>query len=173
MKAVRALLTGASVSAFVLAGFAQSETIVEVPAGTYTLKEILTSSGPARIRFAIAPERRVPSQFVGRPDSGMHDIILDGFFVDGRLDTDWPKMSRGLDVRDSTNVTVMNSEIAGPADIHTGYDILNKQYCEEANGYPTQSSGIISLNSENITFSNIVVHGFRGAGSLRGDTTGS
>jgi hypothetical protein len=169
MKAVRALVTGASVSVLALAGFAESETVIEVPAGTYTLNEILTASGTSTNPIRYRPQTPGTVAIRGGLISGMHDIILDGFFVNGRLDTDWPKKSRGLDIRDSTNITVMNTEIAGPADIHTGYDIFDRQSCDEADGYPTQSSGIGSLNTENITFSNIVVHGFRGAGALRGN----
>lgn len=170
-RGTRSVLCAAAVAAWVAIGGAQSapaERVVKIPRGTYTFAQIVRESGTAATPIRYVPESAGAVTIRGGELSRVSNVILDGFTIDGRLDPEWPTKSRGVDIRDATNVTITNSEIIGPADIHTGYDISGKVNCAEGDGFPTQSGGIGSQNTENITFSNLVVHGFRGAGSLRG-----
>jgi hypothetical protein len=146
-----------------------SDRVIRIRPGTHSFDQVLKKSGKAGHPIRYQPEQPGTVTIKGGEIRRMHDIILDGVLIDGRLDPEWPAKSRGVDVRQSTNVTIMNSEIVGPADIHTGYDVTDTVNCSEARGFPTQSGGVGSdRDSDHITFSNVTVHGFRGAGSLRG-----
>jgi hypothetical protein len=148
---------------------AQTETVIQVPSGTYDFSQILKQSGTSSnwIRYRPAVPGGVTIR--GGEFRNIQYVILDGFTVDGRLDPEWPGKSRGIDVRTSHHVTVMNTEVIGPADIHTGFDISGKSSCREADGFPNVSGGIGARDdTEAITFSNVVVHGFYAAGAFRG-----
>jgi hypothetical protein len=165
----RALAVGVFVAVcLTITALAQTETVVQVAPGTYALSQVLTRSGTSTNPIHYRPTTAGTVVLRGGDITGVHDIILDGFRVEGRLDEDWPSKSRGLDIRTSSNITIMNTEVVGPYDIHTGYDIYGRPNCAEADLFPTQSGGIGTLDTSNITLKNVIVHGFRGAGSFRG-----
>jgi hypothetical protein len=148
---------------------AQTERVVTVPSGTYTFAQIITQSGTAAAPIRYRPATPGTVTIRGGEIRGAHYVTLDGFVIDGRLDTAMPTKSRGVDISGSSNIEITNSEIIGPNDIYTGYNADGQRDCQESNGALGASVGITSrADSHNITFSNVEVHGFYGAGALRG-----
>lgn len=153
---------------------AQTETVILVPSGTYTFAQILTQSGTAANVIRYRPA--VPGGVIirGGAITGKHYMILDGFTVDARLDLGWPAQSHGIDVQTSDHVTITHTEVIGPTEIHTGFDISGTVSCDESTGrpagFPTTSGGIgTRAGTDWITFDHVTVHGFYGLGSFRGN----
>jgi len=149
------------------------ETIVWIEPGTYDMDEIVTQSGTASdwIRYkANGPLGSV----VIRGGAYIYDsyIILDGMYIDGGLDPklgDATPSSRAIRVR-ADHVHVENSEIAGPADIHIGYDQNGNPDCSEGESYSARygNAGAIENGNEapgfdDFYFYNVTVHGWYGA----------
>ena len=150
---------------------AQSETLVQVPSGTYSLEQVVTQSGTAIswIRYRPAVPGTVTIRG-GEVLEGRQYVILDGFTIDTRLDPNYPSWSPTLNITSSEHIVITNSELVGPADIHTGFDITGAQNCKEAEGFPTpRGPGFrTGPDTDYITFSNVLVHGFHTAGRFHG-----
>ena len=148
---------------------AQTERVVTVPAGTYTFAQIVTQSGTATSPIRYRPATAGSVTIRGGVLRNVQHVILDGFTIDSRLGTDWPTRAIGVDVVASSDVQIANSEVIGPNDYFTGFNVRGEADCDESTYGMNASAGISSrADSHRITFSNVVVHGFYGAGALRG-----
>ena len=145
---------------------ATSETLVSVPAGTYNLTDVVTAPGSANdwIRYKAVTAGTVIIRGAGTLDVTRQYVVLDGFVFDGMLDPNYPARSAGFIILGS-NVHVENSEVRGPADIHTGYNILGQVDCAEATGFPT-GTGAFSISGKNVVLKKVLVHGFASAGTF-------
>jgi len=142
-----------------------AEEAVLVPPGTYTLADIFTREGTAENWIRYQPQKTGTVTIRGGGSVKTPFVILDGFLFDGNLHPRAPQQTGALNVA-ASNVRIENSELRGPKDIHTGYDVNGQTNCDESYGVPNRGGGM-SVDSQNVVFDNVVVHGFYTAGTLR------
>ena len=157
----------AAVLAVALAGSvalprAQSETVVNVAAGTYDLSDVVTSGGTSsnRIRYRASTRGSVIIRGGGTLSRGY--VTLDGFLFDNTLNPKYGGSGAHSIVIASNlaGVRIENSEIKASAhDIHTGYLWgTNVQDCSES-GALSSATGLNVGSGSNVTFADSVLHG--------------
>lgn len=143
-----------------------AETTTTISPGIYKMSDVIKSSGTPQQWIRYKPQVPGAVMLRGGALQNVQYVILDGFIVNGSFHESPGKFS-GISVQTS-NVRIEGTEVVGPADIHEGYSVAGTLSCSESDGHPGGGGIGIAKGFENVTFSNITVHGFYDAGAISG-----
>ncbi len=135
LKAEISLGVAALIGTLILSNtYAQAETIITIPAGTYQVSEVVTQGGTSNKWIRYKAETPGETILIGGGCVSNSYVILDGFFVDAGLDprlTDPTRITpkaNGIDVC-AGHVRLENMVVAGVNSVHNGYNPTDQVDC--------------------------------------------
>jgi hypothetical protein len=164
--AQRLVMRGA-VLALALAGSvgllrAQSETIVNVPPGTYDLSAILTQGGTASNRIRYRPATPGSVIIRGGGTVNRSHVTLEGFLFDGTLNPRYGGSGVHTIIIGSNivGVRIEQSDLKASAhDIHTGFEWGTNTFDCSESGALSSATGISVNSGAHVTLADSVLHG--------------